>query len=91
MINEYNEQVEKSSRKARRAAQAGELEKLFPRDPTPFVQVVSLESSTDSLGARKKQGGVVGERLMRLLESVDVILVQSNMPELKDRRRAVAR
>ena len=55
------------------------------------VQVVSLESSMDSLGARKKQGGMLGEKLMRLLESVDAILLQSTMPELKDRRRALAR
>ena len=56
-----------------------------------FIQVVSLEASRDSLLVRKKQGGQVGEKLMRLLEAVDAILVQSNMPELKDRRRAVAR
>ena len=62
-----------------------------PQDPISSVQVVSLEASRDGLVARKKQGRVVGERLMRLLESVDAILVQSNMPELKDRRRAVAR
>ena len=45
----------------------------------------------DSLGARKKQGGMLGEELMRLLESVDAIQLQSDMPELKDRRRALAR
>ena len=56
-----------------------------------FVQVVSLESSMDSLGTRKKQGGMLGEELMRLLESVDAIQLQSDMPELKDRRRALAR
>ena len=56
-----------------------------------FVQVVSLESSRDSLGGRKKQGEMLGEKMMRLLESVDAIQVQSNMPELKDRRRALAR
>ena len=50
-----------------------------------------MESSRDSLVARKKQGGLVGEKLMRLLEAVDAILVKPNMPELKDRRRAVAR
>ena len=56
-----------------------------------FIQVVSLEASRDSLVARKKQGGLVGEKLMRLLEAVDAVLVKPNMPELKDRRRAVAR
>ena len=45
----------------------------------------------DSLSAKKKQGGVLGEKLMRLLESVDAILLQPNMPELKERRRALAR
>ena len=56
-----------------------------------FDQVVSLDSSVDSLGARKKQGGMLGEKLMRLLKSVDAIMLQSDMPELKERRRALAR
>ena len=40
-----------------------------------FVQVVALEASRENLVARGKEGKVVGERLMKLLEAVDSILV----------------
>ena len=40
-----------------------------------FVKVVALEASRENLVARSKEGKVVGERLMKLLEAVDSILV----------------
>ena len=40
-----------------------------------FVKVVALEASRENLVARSKEGKVLGERLMKLLEAVDSILV----------------
>ena len=40
---------------------------------------------------RLKDGKAMGEKLMRLLEEVDAIMVNPNLLELKERRRAIVR
>ena len=40
---------------------------------------------------RLKEGKAMGEKLMRLLEEVDAIMVNPNLLELKERRRAIVR
>ena len=40
---------------------------------------------------RLKEGKTMGEKLMRLLEEVDAIMVNPNLLELKERRRAIVR
>ena len=40
---------------------------------------------------RLKDGKTMGEKLMRLLEEVDAIMVNPNLLELKERRRAIVR
>ena len=40
---------------------------------------------------RLKEGKAMGEKLMRLLEEVDAIMVNPNLFELKERRRAIVR
>ena len=44
-----------------------------------------------SLGSRLKEGKAMGEKLMRLLEEVDAIMVNPNLLELKERRKAIVR
>ena len=38
-----------------------------------------------------KEGKTMGEKLMRLLEEVDAIMVNPNLLELKERRKAIVR
>ena len=40
---------------------------------------------------RLKEGKAMGEKLMRLLEEVDAIMVNPNLLELKERRKAIVR
>ena len=40
---------------------------------------------------RLKEGKAMGEKLMRLLEEVDAIMVNPNLLEVKERRRAIVR
>ena len=40
---------------------------------------------------RLKEGKTMGEKLMRLLEEVDAIMVNPNLLELKERRKAIVR
>ena len=44
-----------------------------------------------TLITRLKDGRAMGEKLMRLLEEVDAIMVNPNLLELKERRRAIVR
>ena len=80
------------------------LELVSPLTKIRF-QVATLEAS--SLGSRLKggkamiiiitiitrlkEGKAMGEKLMRLLEEVDAIMVNPNLLELKERRRAIVR
>ena len=46
---------------------------------------------TITIITRLKEGKTMGEKLMRLLEEVDAIMVNPNLLELKERRRAIVR
>ena len=64
--------------------EASSLGSRLKEDKTIIIIIITMIT-------RLKEGKAMGEKLMRLLEEVDAIMVNPNLLELKERRRAIVR